>query len=125
MAMLSSADIALLYGAGSVRIAQHRLIIDPEIHEHSTDPFTIGIRPDHAGKGNTRAERSKQCGDAARTAESFLALVGVQENDWRLLTDALGITPDIAVEHDIANHQNARLAKVIYQVRKVAVAMTW
>src|SRR5262249_35172632 len=120
MPLLRSPDVALFDGAGSVRIAEYRFIIDTQVHERSADPFAVGIGPDQAGQGHTRTQSAQQGGHAAGAAESFLALIGVQKNDRRFLTDALGIAPDIAVEHDIANHENARLAEVAYEVRKLA-----
>ena len=47
---------------------------------------------------------------------AFLAAVGLQEDDRRLLADAFGITPDVAVEHEIAHDQHARLAEALHQI---------
>ena len=51
--------------------------------------------------------------------EPFFALVGVQQNDRRFLADALGVAPDVAIEHDVADHQHARLAETLHQIDQV------
>ena len=66
-------------------------------------------------------QRPQHGGDAAGAAEAFLALVGVQQNDRRFLADALGVAPDVAVEHQIADDQHARLAEVLHQFDQIGV----
>src|SRR5256885_8583132 len=41
--------------------------------------------------------------------QALLAAVGLQQDDGRLLADTGGIAPDVAVQHHIADDQDARL----------------
>ena len=40
----------------------------------------------------------------------MLALVGPQKGHRRFLADPLGVSPDISVENQVANDQNARIS---------------
>ena len=117
--MLGPADVAFLDGAGPVRIGDDALVIDAEVGEHLANAAAVGVGADDAGQGHARAEGAQHGGDAAGAAQPFLALVGVQQDDRRLLADALGVAPDVAVEHQVADHQHARLAEALHQVDQV------
>jgi hypothetical protein len=41
----------------------------------------------------------------------MLALVGPEQGDRRLLTDPLGVPPNVAVEDQVADHEDAGLAQ--------------
>jgi hypothetical protein len=41
-------------------------------------------------------------------------MAGVDDRDRSFRRDALDIAPDVAVEHDIANHEDARIAPVVF-----------
>src|SRR5438552_2839092 len=43
----------------------------------------------------------------------------MQENDRRLLADSLGVSPDVAVQHDVAQDQHARLLQALHQVNQL------
>ena len=50
-------------------------------------------------------------GDVRCTSESVFFTIGAQQNNGGFLTDTFGISPDITVEHYVAEHQNSRRAK--------------
>ena len=95
------------------------LVADALIEQHSADAVAVGVGPDDAGQGRLGAEGAEQRGDAAGAAEALLAAVGAQEDDRRLLADALGVAPDVAVEHQVADDQHARLAEVLNQLDQI------
>ncbi len=120
MAVLGPADVAFLDGAGPIRIDQDGLVVDAKVEQRPANAFAVGIGADDAGQSDPGAERAQHRGDAAGPAQSLLALVGVQQNHRRFLADALGVAPDVAVEHQVADHQHARLAQVLHQFDQVA-----
>ena len=75
--------------------------------------------PTTPARADAGAEGPQHGGDAAGAAEPFLAPVGVQQDDRRFLADALGVAPDVAVEHQVADHQHARLAQTLHQIDQV------
>jgi hypothetical protein len=88
-------------------------VIDLKIIEELPDASAIAIGTHDTGQGHMRAQGTEHGGDAARPAESFLAPIGMEENNWRLLTDPFRITPDIAVQHHVAHNQDIRLAEAL------------
>ncbi len=66
------------------------------------------------------APSAEHGGDACwLAAEAFLAAIGAQEDDRRLLTSAFRVAPNIPVKHEIADNQYARLAEILYQFDQV------
>ena len=119
MAVLGPADVAFLDRAGPVGVDQDRLVVDAVIEQHLADAAAVGVGADDAGQGRLGAEGAEHGGDAAGAAEPLLAPVGVQQDDRRFLADALGVAPDVAVEHQVADDQHARLAQLLHQVDQV------
>ena len=50
-------------------------------------------------------------GDARRAAEPVLAVVGPEQGDRRLLADPLGVAPDVAVEDQVADDEDAGVSR--------------
>jgi hypothetical protein len=114
--VLGAADVALLDGGGPARVADDPLVVDPLVGQHLADAAAVVVAADDAGQHHPGAERPQHGRHAARAAEPLLAPVGPQQDHRRLLADALGVAPDVAVEHQVAEHQHARLAEVLHQV---------
>ena len=119
MALLRPADVALLDRAGPVRVGQDGLVVDALIEQHAADAGAVGVGANDAGQARHGAQSAQQRGYAAGAAEPLLAAVGVQQDDRRFLADALGVAPDVAVEHQVADDQHARLAEVLHQLDQV------
>src|SRR5262249_28910804 len=119
VARLGPADVALLDGAGPGGVGQDALVIDAEVAEHLADAAAVGVGADDAGQHDPRAEGAEQGGDAAGAAEALLAAVGLEQQDGRLLADAGGVAPYVAVEHDVADDQHAWLAEVLDQLDQI------
>src|SRR5262249_40941444 len=117
---LGAADVALLDRAWTGRVGEDALRIDAEFREHFADAAAILVGPDDAGEHDAGAEGAEQGGHARSAAEALLAAVGLEEQHRRLLTDAGGVAPDVAVEHDVADDQHARLPEVLHQFDQIA-----
>ena len=78
--------------------------------------------PTTPARATLGARAREHGGHAAGAAEALLAAVGVQQDDRRFLADALGVAPDVAVEHQVADDQHARLAEVLHQLDQVATS---
>src|SRR5262249_52980463 len=119
MAMLGSADVSFLYRARAGRITEHTIVVDAEIAEHLADALAVRIRSDDACQRTLGPQRAPHRCHAAGPAKAFFALLRAQQNDWRFLADALGVAPDIAIQHQIAHDQHARLAEVLHKVNQL------
>ena len=124
MTMGGSADVAFLDGAGPVGVVEDAVVVDVEVGESLANAGSVEIGPHDTDEGNLGARSAQHGGDAAGPAQALFALVGVQQDDGGFLTDTLGVAPYIAVQHQIAQHQDMRLAEVLdklYQVRRHAI----
>ncbi len=121
MACLRSPDVAFLDRRRPLGIHQHRLGVDAQVEQHLPDADSVGVGADDAGQGDAGSEGPQQGGHAAGAAQALLASFGVQQDDGSLLADALGIAPDIAVQHQVADHEHARLAEARHQIEQVNV----
>src|SRR5262249_46512130 len=95
------------------------LVVDAQIGQGLADAAAVGVGADDAGDGDAGAQGAEHGGDAAGAAELLLAAVRVQQDDGRLLADARGVAPDVAVQHQVADHQHARLAEVLDEINQV------
>jgi hypothetical protein len=91
-------------------------MVDAQVGEHLPNAATVGIRADHAGQRHAPTERAQHRRHATRSAEPFLALLRAQQDDRRFLADAFGVAPDVPIQHEIADNQYARLAKVLHEI---------
>src|SRR5262249_37780131 len=110
------ADVALLHGTRSASIGNNALVLDTEIAKELADARAVGVVTDDAGQRHTRAQRAQHRRHAARPTQPLFALVRVQQDHPRFLADAFGVAPHVAVEHEIADHQHARLAQALHQI---------
>src|SRR6516162_11200074 len=108
MAVLGAADVALLDRARPGRIAQHTLGFDAQVSKHLPNASAVGVRADDARQRDTRSQRAQHHSYAAGAAEAFLPFLRAQENHRRFLTDALGVAPNITIEHEIADDEYPR-----------------
>src|SRR5262245_2769338 len=113
MAMLGPADVAFLDRGRAVNVGEHGVVVDAEIGEDLPDAAAVVVVADDTGDGDPGPERAQHGGDAAGAAEAFFALIGAQQDYRRLLADALGVAPYVAVEHEIADDQHARLSQAL------------
>jgi hypothetical protein len=95
-------------------------VINAEVAEHLARALAIVIGADDASEHDPGTEGTEESGDAAGTAEAFLTAVGLEQQDGRFLADAGGVAPDIAVKHDIADDEDARLSQVLNQLDQFA-----
>src|SRR5262249_41468872 len=100
-------------------VGDDALVIDAEVAQDLADAGPVGVGADDAGQGDPGAEGPQHGGHAAGAAEALLALVGAEEDDGGLLADALGVAPDVAVEHEVADDEDVRLTEALHQVDKV------
>ncbi len=52
--------------------------------------------------------------DIGRAARTLVAMAGVDDGDRSFRRDALDVAPDVAVEHNVANHEDPRIAPVVF-----------
>ncbi len=77
-----------------------------------------GPSPTTPAKATLRAQGPEHRGHAAGAAKPLLAAIRPQQNDRGLLADALGIAPDITIQHEVAYHQHARPAQTLHQIEQ-------
>jgi hypothetical protein len=109
--LLGPADVAFLHGGRAGHVGQDGPVVDAKAVEHGADADAVGVIAHHTGDGNPRTQCRQHHRHAAGAAKAFLATVGAKEHHRRLLADALGIAPDIPVEHEVAQDQNIGFAK--------------
>src|SRR5260221_74968 len=80
-------DVALLDGARAGGVGDDALVIDGQVGESLADTGSIGVGADDACDRHLRAESAKHRRDAAGAAEAFLAPLGMQQDDGRLLAN--------------------------------------
>ena len=117
--MLGSANVTFLECRGSTFIDNQAFRIDAQIRQQMTDALGAVVGADNADQRDAPAERTQHGSHAAGPAQSLFALVGMQENDRRLLADSLGVSPDVPVQHDVAQDQHARLLQALHQVNQL------
>src|SRR5439155_8800290 len=94
-------------------------VIDGEIGEQLAHAAAVVVVADDAGEHDPGAQSAEHGGDAASAAKPFLAPFRSEQDDRRLLADALGVTPDVAVEHYVADHQYARLPQPLHEIDQI------
>ncbi len=65
------------------------------------------VLPEITGDGAARAERSEVERDVASATGGPRFAIDVDDGHGRLGRNARGVAPDVAIEHDVANHQHA------------------
>ena len=91
-------------------------MIDGEIGEHLANAARVVIVADDAGEHDLGAQGTQHGGNTGGSAEAFFAALGAQQNHGRFLADAFGVAPDVAVEHGVADDEDARGAEVLYEI---------
>ena len=119
MAVLCSADVAFLDRTGPSRIGQQRLVVDVHFLHHPANSLAVGVGAGDADQAHPRPKGAQHRRHTAGAAQAFLTAVGVQENYGRFLADALGVAPDVAIEHGVADDQHARLAQTQHQLGQI------
>jgi hypothetical protein len=117
--ILGATDVAFLEGCRPVVQRDDRGVIDALLLKELADEVSLAIVPDAPDEGHLGTERSEHRGHARRPAEPMLAMVGSQERDRGFLADALGIAPDIAVEDQVSDHQDAGVSQRLYATDQV------
>src|SRR5262245_53249850 len=113
MAVLRAADIAFLDSAGPAGIDDDTFVFNSEVAEELTNAFSGVVVSDDADKADASAQGAKHRRHAAGAAQSLLPLISMEKDDGCFLADALGVAPDIAVEHQVAGHEHARLSQTL------------
>src|SRR5262249_44466703 len=119
MALLSTADVALLDRGWPARVGHKTGRVDSQISQQFLNPSRIRILAHHTGYAYACPQRPQHRGHTARPAQPLFSAIRAQEGNGRLLADAFGITPDVAVEHHVADDQNARLPQVLHQLNEI------
>ena len=91
--------------------ASDEAVVDPLVGQQLADEARLGVAADAADQPDLGPEGAQHRGDARRAAEPVLAVVGPQERDRRFLADPLGVAPDVAVEDQVADDQDAGVAE--------------
>ena len=75
----------------------------------------VNVVADDAGQRHVGLEPAEHVGHVGRSAETCLAAFFAQQDDGRFLADPLGVSPGVAVEDQVAQHEHPRPAEFLKQ----------
>src|SRR5262249_3797844 len=113
--VLSPADVSLLHRRWPAFINLDARVIHVKTVEDLADAHAIRVRADHADQAHVGLQSAEHCSNAARAAEAFFPLIGTEQYHGRFLADPLSVSPDVAVEHDVADDQDTRAAETLHE----------
>jgi len=107
--LLRAADDAQLHDRRQPRVALEERL-DAALGEHRLEATAVLVVADRGEQARVRTERLDVPGDVGGAAESFLVLVGVDadDRDRRLGRDPLDGAEPVAIEHRVADDEDAR-----------------
>ncbi len=107
MAVLGPADVPLLEGCGAVVQRNDEAVVDPGLIKHVANLFGLQINTDATDQPDLGPECPEHRRHAGRATEPVLTAVSPQERYGGLLADPLGVPPDVTVEDQVANDEDA------------------
>src|SRR5262249_33285947 len=117
--VLGAPHVPLFHCRRPTLIDRHPGLIDVQAVQDLSHADAVRVGADDADQADVDLQSAEHGGDAAGAAESLFLLVGPQQDDRRFLADAFGVPPDVAVEHDVADDQDARSAETLNEFDQV------
>jgi len=78
---------------------------------------------DHAQQARTRTERSGVARNVGGAAEPVLLTLHMHDRHGRLGRDAIDVAEPVAIEHDVADHQNAGVGQPTHGLGQIRMRL--
>ncbi len=119
MPVLSAADVSFLEGGRPIVQRDDHPVVDLMLGQDPAHEFRFGIPSHGADQANLPAQCPQHRRHARRPAQPVLPLIGSQQRHRRFLADPFGIAPDVAVQDQITDDHDPRLAQVLHATDQV------
>jgi hypothetical protein len=105
--LLRVSDDAGLDRGRAAAVPDHAAHVDAALAERAEQPDAGFVVPDHADQDRRGTESGQIGRNVARAAQGVTLALDFDHGHRRFVRDPLDASPDVAIEHEIAQHEHA------------------
>lgn len=100
-------------------VGKDGLVIDARLVQRRAEQFGLGVVSHHSGQRHPCLQASGEEGQAGRPAQAHFLASGVEHQDRGLGTNPIRVAVGIAIEHQVAQHEESGFSPAVTCVVRV------